>query len=167
MAGEITNIHPNRYQKLLHRLLMTKWVSAFLAKTLHHLDKLILNLSKGRYTATRLAGLPIIQLTTIGAKSGQSRTMPLVGLFDGQKIALIATYFGSRHNPGWYYNLKAHPECDVYFSGHSGKYIARETTGQEYKQYWELATSFYEGYEKYKQRAACRHIPVMLLEPKR
>lgn len=165
MAGEIASIKPNSYQRLMHRILMLKWVSAFLAKILYRLDKFILYLSGGRYTATRLAGLPIVQLTTIGAKTNQPRTMPLVAIFDGEKIALIATYFGSKHNPGWYYNLKAHPECDIHFNNRTRKYVAHETTGEEYKRYWQLANSFYAGYEKYKQRAAHRHIPVMLLEP--
>ena len=166
MAGEIANIKPNSYQKFIHRFLMLKPVSAFLAKILYRVDRFILYISGGHYTATRLAGLPIVQLMTIGAKTGQRRTMPLVGIFDAEKIALIATYFGSKHNPGWYYNLKAHPECEVFCNGCTKKYIAREIIGEEYEHYWQLANSFYEGYEKYKQRAAPRHIPVMLLEPK-
>ena len=92
--------------------------------------------------------------------------MPLVGVFEGEKVALIASSFGRKHNPGWYYNLKAHPECDVSYNGHVKKYVAREITGEEYERYWQLANSFYAGYEKYKQRAAHRHIPIMLLEPK-
>jgi deazaflavin-dependent oxidoreductase (nitroreductase family) len=166
MAGEITSISPNIYQKLLHRFLMLKWVSLFLSRVLYRVGRFILYVSGGRYTATRLAGLPIIQLTTIGAKTGQLRTMPLVGLFDGKDVVLMATYFGSKHNPGWYYNLKAHPECDVTYNGYPKKHIAREIMGEEYERYWQLANSFYAGYEKYKQRAAHRHIPIMLLEPK-
>jgi len=91
--------------------------------------------------------------------------MPLLGVFDEDKIALVASSFGREHNPDWYYNLMAHPECDVRFHNHSRKYIAREATGEEYQNYWHLANSLYAGYEKYKQRAAHRHIPVMLLEP--
>jgi deazaflavin-dependent oxidoreductase (nitroreductase family) len=62
--------------------------------------------------------------------------------------------------------LKAHPECEVFFKGKTEKYIAREVTGNEYEKYWQMAVSYYKGYEKYKERAAPRHIPVMLLEPK-
>jgi deazaflavin-dependent oxidoreductase (nitroreductase family) len=166
MVGEIAHTKPNSYQKFIHRFLMLEPVSAFLAKILYRVDRFILYISRGHYTATQLAGLPIVQLTTIGAKTGQPRSMPLVGIFDGVTIALIATYFGSKHNPGWYYNLKAHPECEASYAGYTQKYIAREIIGEEYEHYWQLAISFYEGYEKYKQRAAHRHIPVMLLEPK-
>jgi deazaflavin-dependent oxidoreductase (nitroreductase family) len=93
--------------------------------------------------------------------------MPLVGVFDGGKIAVIASNFGRELNPGWYYNLKQHPECDVLFNGRSEMYIAREMDGDEYQHYWEVALSYYEGYKKYKERAVPRHIPVLLLEPKK
>ena len=126
----------------------------------------MLRLTHNRHTFAELVGLPIIQLTTVGAKTNLPRSLPLVGLIDQEKIALIASSFGREHNPGWYYNLKAHPECDVLFRGRTGKYVAREMEGDEYAYYWQLAVSYYAGYEKYKERAAHRHIPVMLLEPK-
>jgi len=145
---------------------MLRPVTAFFAPRVHRLDKALLSLTRGRLTASEVLGWNIIQLTTIGAKTSQPRTMPLVGLFDGNAIALIASSFGREHNPGWYYNLKAHPECIVRFSGRSKTYIARELQGEEYERYWQLAVSVYTGYDKYRERAAHRHIPVMLLEPR-
>lgn len=166
MAGEIKNIQPNRLQKLLHRLLMLKSVSWMLARILYRVDKLLFRLTRGRFVITRFAGLPIIQLTTTGAKTGRARTMPLVGIPDGERIALIASNFGQGHNPGWYYNLKANPVCLVRFDDKSLNYIAREAVNAEHERYFQLATSYYEGYKKYKERAAPRHIPVIVLEPK-
>jgi deazaflavin-dependent oxidoreductase (nitroreductase family) len=158
---------PNALQKFMHLFIMSGPVSAFFAPRVHRIDKAILELTKGKYTLSEILGWDIVQLTSIGAKSGQPRTMPLVGLFDGGKIALIASSFGRQHNPAWYYNLKAHPECTVQWSGKTGTFIARETEGGEYKKYWQLGVSSYAGYEKYKERAAHRHIPVMVLEPKK
>ena len=158
---------PNPFQKLLHRFVMLRPVSAFFAPRVHWIDKTILKLTKGKYTASEILGWNIVQVTTTGARTGQPRSVPLIGLFDGEKIALIASSFGREHNPGWYYNLKVHPECDVEFNGRSGKYVARETIGEEYEYYWQLAMSFYAGYEKYRQCAAPRHIPVMILELKK
>jgi deazaflavin-dependent oxidoreductase (nitroreductase family) len=125
----------------------------------------VLRLTHGKYTVTQIVGLPILQLTTKGAKTGRMRTVPLVSLADGEKIALIGTNFGQKHNPNWYYNLKAHPECQVQFNGRKDTYIARETEGQERERYWQMAVSYYKGYEVYKIRAAHRKIPVMILEP--
>ncbi|HEX5942772.1 MAG TPA: nitroreductase family deazaflavin-dependent oxidoreductase [Anaerolineales bacterium] len=158
---------PNAIQKLLHRFFMLPSITAFFAPRVHLIDQAILSLTRGKWTATEILGWNIIQLTTVGAKTKQPRTMPLMGMFDQEKIALIASSFGRKHNPGWYYNLTAHPECEVRFNGHSGIYLAREAMGEEYDLYWQMAVSFYEGYEKYQQRAAHRHIPVMVLEPKK
>ncbi len=97
---------PNAFQKLLHQIFMLRPVTGFFAPWVHHLDKTILKLTKGKYAVSEILGWNIIQLTTIGAKTNQPRTMPLVGLFDGEKIALIASSLGREHNPGWYYNLK-------------------------------------------------------------
>ena len=126
----------------------------------------ILRLSRGRWTFAGLVGLPIIQLTTIGAKSGQPHAVPLVGLLDGEKIALIGTNFGKPNHPGWVHNLKANPECQVCYNRALQRYIARFTEGQERETYWQMALSYYVGYEKYKTRAGEREIAVIVLEPK-
>lgn len=146
---------------------MLRPVTAFFAPRIHHLDKAVSRLTGGKHAISGILGWDIIQLTTVGAKTKQPRTMPLVGLFDSGKIAVIASNFGREHNPGWYYNLKKHPKCEMSFNGRSGQYIARELEGDEYDHYWQVGLSYYEGYEKYKERAVVRHIPVMLLEPKK
>ena len=166
MAREIDS-RPNYVQRFVHRILMLGSVSAFLARVLHRADAFMLRLTHDRHSFAELVGLPIIQLTTIGAKTGLPRVVPLVGILERGAIALVASSFGRKHNPGWYYNLKVHPECVVHFNGRSGAYIARETAGDEYEHYWKIAVAYYAGYEKYKQRAVHRHIPVMLLEPKK
>jgi deazaflavin-dependent oxidoreductase (nitroreductase family) len=156
---------PNAFQKLIHRFFMFRPVTAFFASRVHHIDAAVLNLTRGKFAASEILGWNIIQLTTIGAKTGQPRTMPLVGMFDGKKIALIASSFGRKRNPGWYYNLKAYPECEVRLNSCRETYRAHEAIGEEYDLYWQMAISFYAGYEKYGQRALPRHIPVIVLEP--
>ena len=157
---------PNAFQRFLHRFLMLRPVSALLARVLHHADNFALRLSRSRWTFAGLVGLPIIQLTTVGAISGQPRTVPLVGLVDGEKIALIGSNFGGANHPGWVYNLKANPECIVKQNGQMGTYIAREADEGENKYYYNMAISYYVGFAAYKQRAKNRKITVMVLEPK-
>ncbi len=91
------NRTPNALQKLLHRFLMLRPVSAFLAVSLYRLDSLVLKISNGKHTVAEIVGLPMIQITTTGAKTGEARTMPLVSLFDGEKIALIGSNFGRKY----------------------------------------------------------------------
>jgi len=59
------------------------------------------------------AGSPMLLLTTTGAKSGQSRTTPLVYSTDGDRIVIIASKAGGPTNPDWYHNLVAHPTATV------------------------------------------------------
>jgi deazaflavin-dependent oxidoreductase (nitroreductase family) len=145
---------------------MLRPVSAFLAVVLHHVDSLLLHLTNNRYTATEVVGLPVLQLITIGAKTGKQRKTILVRLQDGEKIALIASNYGRAPNPSWYYNLKANPECQVLTNERSATYIAYEAEGEEREKYWQLALFYYAGYEKYRARAVHRRIPVMVLKPK-
>jgi len=160
------NLGPNPLQKLFHQFLMLSSVTAFFAPWVHHVDQAILKLTKGNFTVTEILGWNIVQLMTVGAKTGQYRTMPLVALFDGEKIALVASSFGRKHHPGWYYNLKANPECEVQYRGQWMSYIAHEADGDEREKYWQLALFYYAGYENYKERAG-RRIPVIVLEQKR
>ncbi len=155
---------PNTFQKFIHRFAMLKPVSLILANSLHYLDRATFKITKGKYGFAEIVGLPMVEVTTTGAKSGQSRSMPLAAYPDGEKFALIGSNFGRKPNPGWYYNLKANPKCTVRINGQATEYIARETSGEEREKYWQLAVSYYAGYEKYKQRTPHRQIPVMLLE---
>lgn len=159
------NKSPNAFQKSIHRFLMLKTVSAFLAVSLYRFDAIALKLSKGRHSVTEIVGLPIIQLTAIGAKSGRLRTISLVGICAAEKIVLIGSNFGRKPNPAWYYNLKANPKCTVHAGSRALEFMAHQAEGEERERYWQMAVSFYTGYEKYQQRAAPRRIPVMLLEP--
>ena len=158
------NRRPNVLQKLIHRFAMLRPVTAFFEAKIHRLDGMVLKLTNEKHILSEIAGWPIVQLTTIGAKTGRSHTLPLVGLTDGEKIGLIASSFGRQHNPGWYYNLKAHPQCTVQIKGHQAEYIARQVEGEEREKYWQMAVYYFKGYELYKIRAAHRQIPVMVLE---
>lgn len=159
------NKRPNALQKFLHRFAMLKPVSAFLAKTLHFFDRMAFALTGGKFGFAELLGLPMLELTSVGAKSGQPRTMPLAAYREGDSFALIGSNFGRRNHPGWYYNLKANPRCIVRVGGEKQDCIARELFGQERENYWRIAVSYYAGYEKYRERASHRQIPVFLLEP--
>ena len=154
---------PNSFQRFMHRIAMLRPVSAALAVILYRVDNAMLKISGGRRTLSELF-LPMVQITTIGAKSGEPRTMPLAGLIDGDKIILIGSNFGQKHNPSWYYNLKATPQCTVLVSGRTGVYIAREAQGEERERYWKMAVSVYMGFDMYRIRASHRTIPVMILE---
>jgi deazaflavin-dependent oxidoreductase (nitroreductase family) len=153
-------------QKILQRLASLSPVSWLLARTLHYIDRPLLKLSRGKTcVASLVAGLPMVMLTTTGAQTGQPRTTPLVGLIDGERVVVIASYYGSAHHPAWYYNLRAQPAASVTLQGYTQTYLARAAHDDEYARYWQLAVETYAGYAAYKQRAGQRHIPIIVLTP--
>jgi deazaflavin-dependent oxidoreductase (nitroreductase family) len=157
---------PAWWQRLVQRFAATNLGSFLFAKTAHPVDRLTLRLSGGTYTFSSLiSGLPVVWLTTIGAKSGTQRSVPLVGIMDGERVVLIASNFGQAHHPSWYFNLRANPQATLAWNGVSAPYTAREASEDERQRYWAQALRLYPGYNAYRRRASNRTIPVMVLSP--
>lgn len=158
--------HPNFFQSTLHRLGSTKPGARLFSRVLPLLDRPVLRLSNGRYSTTGLfSGLPILTLTTTGAKSRQLRSVPLIAIPHEGKVILIASNWGGHKHPAWYYNLKATPACTLTFDDKTEPYLAQEVEGDEREVYWNIAASYYSGYEAYKTRTQGRKIPVIVLTP--
>ncbi len=137
----------------------------FSGRTLHHLDRLALRLTRGRGTLSGLlTGLPIIWLTTTGARTGQERRVPVGAIVDGERLIVIASNFGREGNPAWLHNLRAHPRVTVTRNGHTAAYAAREASAAEAERYWRMAATIYPGWAHYRTRTR-RRIPVMVLSP--
>jgi deazaflavin-dependent oxidoreductase (nitroreductase family) len=138
--------------------------ATFIRATIQPLDHLCYRLSGRRYLFLN-AFIPTLMLTSIGAKSGQSRTVPLLYLRDGARIVLIASNYGQGSHPAWYRNLQANPSCTLTIAGREQAYLAREADGAERDRLWQRALELYSGYAAYQTRAADRRIPVLILEP--
>ncbi|HSQ26592.1 MAG TPA: nitroreductase/quinone reductase family protein [Anaerolineales bacterium] len=141
------------------------WISSHI---LHHVDRIVFRLSGHRATFSSLiAGVPVVMLTSKGAKSGLLRTVPLLCIRDENdpaSFALIATNWGQKSYPAWYYNLKANPEAVCSIAGKARGYLAHEAQGEEYERFWQYASNIYFGYPLYKQRIAGRSIPIMVMK---
>jgi deazaflavin-dependent oxidoreductase (nitroreductase family) len=137
------------------------------APALHHLDRAVYRVTKGRATFTSwLTGLPIVQLTTTGAKSGLLRTLPLVAIPHDGGWVVIASNFGQPQHPSWYYNLRAHAQVTVSFEGQARKMVARELEGEERERWYERGIQIFPGWTLYRERTApYRRIPVIELAP--
>lgn len=157
---------PRWWQRLLQKIPSTAVGAWVFSRTLHHIDPILLRLSNGRVSIPQvLAGLPAIELTTIGAKSGKERTVPVLGLPDGEKWVVFATNWGGQRHPAWYHNLQANPEVEVSYKGQTDTYVARDADPEERTTYWERAKQMYVGFEAY-QRRTNREIPIVVLTPK-
>jgi deazaflavin-dependent oxidoreductase (nitroreductase family) len=132
---------------------------------MHHLDALALRATKGRTTVPEImAGIPVMTLVTTGARSGQRREMPLLGVPSGDDLAVIGTRFGQMGTPGWYFNLVAHPDAEVSYRGKTVPVRSREADGAERDEIWDRARRIYAGYEAYARRINDRPVHVMVLE---
>jgi deazaflavin-dependent oxidoreductase (nitroreductase family) len=156
----------NWFQRMLQKAMVLRPASWLAARQFHHIDPLAYRLSGNRFTmVSLLGGLPVLTLTTTGAKSGQKRRVPLIGIPDGDKIVLIASNFGKTTHPAWYHNLCANPNVEVTIGRKRGSYIARDARDEEYGPYWEKAVSYYGGYNAYKKHSGGRKIPIVVLTP--
>ncbi len=155
------------WQSIIQRLAAIEFISSgILSKYLHRWDAAVLKWSNGKKSlTTRLTGLPVVVLTTTGARSGKTRTVPLAGYPDGENIILIASSLGSLQHPAWYYNLCANPQVQLSIDGQTGNYNARIAAKSEWERYWQLALDYYPGYQVYEERTGGREIPIFFLEP--
>jgi deazaflavin-dependent oxidoreductase (nitroreductase family) len=111
-----------------------------------------------------LRGMPIIVLTSVGAKSGKLRKNPLMRVEHDGMYAAVASLGGAPKHPVWYYNLKANPHVELQDGPVKRDYTAREIEGEEKALWWERAVAAYPDYADY-QKKTDRQIPVFLLEP--
>jgi deazaflavin-dependent oxidoreductase (nitroreductase family) len=155
----------NLFRRIVRTTASWRPLSLFYARTLHHIDRLVYRLTRGRATfASWTAGLPIVMLTTTGAKSGRQSTLPLVALPEGDRLVVIASNYGQRRNPAWYHNLRANPRATVCFEGVTREMLARELEGEERDRHYERGIEVYPGWTQYRKRAN-RRIPVLELTP--
>lgn len=155
----------NGVQKVLRRFAASGPGSWLFARVLHRVDRPVHRLTRGRHTfASLLSGLPVVMLTTTGAKSGRPRTVPVLGIPAEEGVAVIASNFGQRSHPGWYHNLRAHPDGEVVVDGRRRRVRAVEAQGERREQIWQAGLRVYPGLGQYERRASHRRISVFVLE---
>ncbi len=112
----------------------------------------------------RMAGRPLLLLTTTGAKSGKAFTTPLNYSEDNGRLVLIASRGGTPRHPDWYHNLVAHPEVTVELGGE--QFRARATTAQEPERtrLFDQQAAIMPFFDDYRRQVTAREIPVVVLE---
>ncbi|MET2718237.1 nitroreductase family deazaflavin-dependent oxidoreductase [Streptomyces harbinensis] len=108
--------------------------------------------------------LPVVILTTLGARSGRIRKTPLMRVEHEGRYAVVASLGGAPRHPVWYHNVVADPRVELQDGPVRQDMVAREVTGEEKAAWWERAVAAYPDYAAY-QRRTDREIPVFVLEP--
>jgi F420H(2)-dependent quinone reductase len=130
-------------------------------KTLSAIHRRIYSGTGGR-VGRRIAGMPVLLLTTVGRKSGKRRTSPLTYFEENGAIVLVASYGGRPHNPAWFENLIAAGEGEVTIGRERRRMQARRATPEERARLWPRIVRTYDGYAKYQAKTP-RQIPLALL----
>lgn len=133
-------------------------------KAFTRLNVVVYRASGGRLM-NRLGGDPICLVTMTGAKTGRTRTIPLMYVPDGDSFLLVASQGGAPKHPVWYHNLVAHPDVTIEEGGRRLALRAREVGPEEKGRLWPICVSHYQPYEDY-QRRTDRDIPVFRCEPR-
>lgn len=119
--------------------------------------------ASGGAEAGELRGMPVIVLTSVGAKTGLLRKTALMRVEHDGQYAVVASLGGAPKHPVWYFNLKKNPHVELQDGPEKHDYLARELTGDEKAVWWERAVAAYPPYADY-QKKTDRQIPVFVLE---
>jgi F420H(2)-dependent quinone reductase len=118
----------------------------------------------GGTEAGDMKGMPIILLTTVGAKTGKLRKTPLMRVEHDGQYAVVASLGGAPKHPVWYYNIAKNPHVELQDGSVTRDYDAREVFDDEKAVWWERAVAAYPDYADY-QTKTDRQIPVFVLTP--
>ncbi|MEO6714089.1 MAG: nitroreductase family deazaflavin-dependent oxidoreductase [Mycobacteriales bacterium] len=111
-----------------------------------------------------MSGMPVIIVTSRGAKTGKLRKTPLMRVEHDGMYAAVASYAGAAKHPVWYYNLMADPLIEVRDGAVVRDMTARVATGDERRAWWDRSVAAFPKYAAYQQKTE-REIPVFILEP--
>ena len=140
--------------------------SDFQLKTMNFVHRALIKVSFGKLGWDRLSGMPGLELTTVGRKSGAKRAVMLTSpVQEGDNIVIVASRGGDPTHPAWFLNLRDNPKVDVSFKGGPTKpMVATVADATERARLWPLITKDHKNYADY-QTKTDREIPVVVLSP--
>jgi deazaflavin-dependent oxidoreductase (nitroreductase family) len=145
--------HPACYRLLMKR-------RALIGRT----DRALRRMSKDRIGVLDLVGLPSIQVTVPGRKTGIPRTTPLQFVPDGNAFLVVGSNWGSVKHPAWSANLMAAHQVTVRRRAEQFTASVRMLTGVEREQAWHKAVDFWPNYEIAHDLAGGRQFRLFQLE---
>jgi deazaflavin-dependent oxidoreductase (nitroreductase family) len=152
----------NPYGRLVRALGTTRGFAWVASRVLPPLDARFVG--RRRSVTSFGTGFPLCYLTTVGRRTGERRTVPLLYVADGDRVVLFASNWGKPSHPAWALNLVVEPAVAISVDGVSREMRARRATTDEDRIYWPLAERMYPGYAGYRRRSG-REIRVFVLDP--
>jgi deazaflavin-dependent oxidoreductase (nitroreductase family) len=119
--------------------------------------------SNGRL-GNRGYGMPVLELTTTGRKSGRRRTTMLTSpVQDGTNVVVVASNGGDDRHPAWFLNLREDPNVEITMNGQTRVMRAQIASPEEKAELWPRVVAAHRGYAQYQERTD-RDIPLVILE---
>jgi deazaflavin-dependent oxidoreductase (nitroreductase family) len=139
--------------------------SDLVLKVMNGVHRLVLGASRGRL-GWSASGMPVVELTTIGRRSGQSRTTLLTSPYqEGSTLVVVASRGGDDRDPAWFLNLRDQPKVTVSVGGKPPQAMRAEVAGPDQRaRLWPLVTAEHRNYANYQEKTK-REIPLVLLHP--
>ncbi|MDT7606393.1 MAG: hypothetical protein QOG96_896 [Pseudonocardiales bacterium] len=119
--------------------------------------------SDGREGNT-MKDLPVIVLTTKGARTGNIRKSPLMRVEHDGKYLIVASLGGAPSHPVWYHNAVANPTVEIQDGATRQDMATRELDGDEREVWWKRAVDAFPPYAEYQEKTS-RVIPILICEP--
>src|SRR3954454_2729623 len=158
---------PNWFQRLVQGFAASGLGARLTPRTLVPLDRVTERLTNGRISLPMLlAGLPVLDLVTVGRQSGLPRPTHVIAIPFQDTLALLGTNFGQPATPAWVLNLEHHPQATVGYGGTTRKVLARPATTDERPTIMRDAATLFGGAAEYERRLdGVRRVRVFVLEP--
>jgi len=120
--------------------------------------------SSGGTEGTTMREMPVVVVTSLGARSGKIRKTPLMRVEHDGRYALVASQGGAPDNPTWYYNLVNHPQVEIQDGPVRRDMTVRILDGEEKAVWWQRCVAAFPDYADYQEKTD-RQIPVFVAEP--
>ena len=132
---------------------------------MNFIHRYLIRMSFGRIGWTA-AKMPVLELTTVGRKSGRPRSVMLTSPHqEGDSFLIVASKGGSDTPPDWFLNLEKDPDVTVRFQGApSSAMLAEIVSGQNRDQLWSTIIEDFSNYGDYQTKTS-RVIPLVFLRP--
>jgi len=128
------------------------------------LERVVRVLNRGR-TPISGAIVPSLVLHTVGARSGEPRSIALMYCPDGDDILITGSNFARDRHPAWTANLLANPDAAVDVRGRRIEVTARRVPDEDVEATWVLLERNWPGYRGY-ERTAGRALRIFRLTPR-
>lgn len=155
----------NPLQRVARNPTAYRWLVLNGHRIAERLEAVLRFASNGRLGVLDLLGIPNVQITTSGRKTGLARTATVQYVPAADGMLVVGSNWGRERHPSWSANLKACERVIIRRRGHRIVAKVRLLTGREREEAWATALAHWPNFRIAQARAAGRRFRVFLLTP--